>query len=339
MLFRNTVYQINRLFIAAILIIPVSVSAQFVEEVVPEDADIISILLSDLSDGTMKFAPGVYDMADQLRFNSGRNITIEGSGSGFGPDATILDFANYSASGDGRALSVRGGVTVKNCTIINASDRATDLRTGTVSSPNDETVLFENVWFVNCNLVFKSTGGRTVGTPENPMQVNNCVFAITADYPFDGMNDIVDIRDTTCISFNHCDFFNQPNLIQMQIDDPVEAPNEGPTVTVKNSIFYATDGTDNDDFDIQAGTLTLTNNVLWDSGSQSDVQRGGTGMITETNSVVGDPGYVSVGVNVQSADLNFSLNAGSPAASLGNDGLDAGSVAAETVSVNDWMVR
>lgn len=331
--------QLRLLMILFIFISPVLCYSQFVEEVVPEDAEIIPVLLSDLRDGTMKFAPGTYDMAGQMRFNSNTNIIIEGSGSGFGPDATILDFASYSASGDGRALSVRGGVTVKNLTIINASDRATDLRTGNITNPSNQQVIFENVWFINCNLVFKSTGGRTVGTPENPMQVNRCVFAHTADYPFESVNDVVDIRDTTVISFNHCDFFNQPNLLQMIIDDPAGAPNEGATVTVKNSIFYATDGVDDDDFDIQAGTLSLMNNVMWDSGSQGDVQRSGDGTIFEENSVIGDPNYVNVGVDVLAADLDFSLNAGSPASALGDDGLNAGSVAAETVSVNDWMVK
>lgn len=336
---QNVTNNILICVIIGLAIIPLHSHAQFVEEVVPEDAGIIPVLLRDLSDGTMKFAPGTYDMAAQMRFNSNTNITIEGSGSGFGPDATILDFASYSANGDGRALSVRGGVTVKNLTIINVSDRATDLRSGTINAPNGETIIFENVWFINCNLVFKSTGGRTVGTPENPMQVNHCVFAHTADYPFESVNDVVDIRDTTVISFNHCDFFNQPNLLQMIIDDPVGAPNEGATVTVKNSIFYAVDGADDDDFDIQAGTLTLSNNVMWDSGSQGDVQRSGDGTIFEENSVTGDPNYVNVGVDVLTADLDFSLNAGSPASGLGDDGLDAGSIAAEPANVSDWMVK
>src|SRR5690606_12235780 len=122
------------------------------------------------------------------------------------------------------------------------SDRATDLRTGTIESPSDESVVFENVWFVNCNLVFKSTGGRIVVSPDNPMQVNHCVFAQTPEYPFPSINDIVDIRDTTYINFDHCDFFNYDDILQQTLDNPEGAPNDGAQVTVTNSIFYATDG-------------------------------------------------------------------------------------------------
>ncbi len=314
--------------------------AQFVEEVVPEDAGIIPVLLRDISDGTMKFAPGTYDMTGQLRFNSGSNITLEGSGSGFGPDATVLDFARFSETGDGRALSVRGGVTVRNLTIINVIDRVTDLRTGTVGNPSEESVVFENVWFINCNLVFKSTGGRIVGSPDNPMQVSNCVFGQTPEYPFTSVNDIVDIRDTTYINFDHCDFFVQDGMLQQTLDDPSGAPNDGAQVTVTNSIFFATDGEDDEyDFDIQTGTLTLSNNVYWDAGSQGNVQRRGEGTIVDENFVVGDPLFANVGADVSFPDLDFSLMSGSPAIGFGIDGLNAGSVAAEPASIDNWMVK
>jgi len=94
------------------------VSAQEVLEYTHEDA----VILYDeirANDETiiMKLAPGLYDMEVQLRFQDSSPI-IEGSGSGLGPDATILDFWTYSSTEeDARALSVRGPLTMRNLTV------------------------------------------------------------------------------------------------------------------------------------------------------------------------------------------------------------------------------
>lgn len=98
-------------FICALfLLLPQSTNAQVIEEFEPIDASIITNVMRGLTDATLKLNSGVYDMADQLRFNANTNLILEGSGSGFGPEATILDFSTFSEIGDGRALSIRGGV-------------------------------------------------------------------------------------------------------------------------------------------------------------------------------------------------------------------------------------
>lgn len=322
-------------------ILPLFVQAQTIEELVPEDAGIFRDLISGAQNTTFKLAPGVYDMGVQLRFNANTNLVIEGSGSGLGEDATVLDFMTFSndPNGDGRALSVRGGVVFRNLTIMNVLNRATDLRTGSVGSPSNQEVIFENVWFINCSTVLKSTGGRTVGSEETPMRVNHCVFALTADYPFASFNDAIDVRDTTYITLDHCDFFSHPNLVQMQLDDPDAAPNIGPQVHIANSIFLATDGEENNDFDIVAGNLSITNSVLWDAGSNGEVQIAEGGVVDIQSSVQADPLYVDATIDTLAADLDFNVQANSPASGLSTDGLNAGSVAAEPAAIEDWEIN
>lgn len=328
-------------YLIALFVLPVVIQAQTIEEVVPEDAGILKDLIGSSQNATFNLAPGVYDMTEQLRFNANTNLVFEGSGSGLGPDATVLDFMTFSndASGDGRALSVRGGVVFRNLTIMNVIDRATDLRTGDISSPSNQQVTFENVWFINCSTALKSTGGRTVGSAEAPMLIKNCVFALTADYPFVSFNDAVDVRDTTYITLDHCDFFRHPNLVQFQIDDPVAAPNIGPQVTITNSIFLATDGVENNDLDITAGNLTIQNSVLWDLGSNGELQIAEGGAVTIEASVNADPLYVDATLDTLAADLDFNLLPGSPASGLGTDALNAGSIALEPVAVKDWQLN
>ncbi len=320
---------------------PVFVLSQAIEDVVPEDAGILRDLVSSSQNTTFRLAPGVYGMPQQLRFNANTNLVFEGSGSGLGPDATVLDFLAFSedASSDGRALSVRGGVVFRNLTIMNVRDRATDLRTGNIGSPSNQQVTFENVWFINCSTALKSTGGRTVGTAETPMIVKNCVFALTADYPFESFNDAVDVRDTTYINLDHCDFFAHPNLVQTQINDPAAAPNVGPVITITNSIFLATDGTENDDLDIGAGVVAVQHSVLWDLGANGDVQIDEGGAVTIENSVNADPVFVNAAGDTLAADLDFNLQPGSPAIGLGSDGKNAGSAALEPASIQDWELK
>ncbi|MDP8242995.1 MAG: hypothetical protein P9L94_02855 [Candidatus Hinthialibacter antarcticus] len=317
------------------------IQAQTIEELVPEDAGILKDLIGSSQDTIFKLAPGVYDMGVQLRFNANTNLIIEGSGSGMGADATVLDFMTYSndPAGDGRALSIRGGVVFRNLTIINVIDRATDLRTGDVSSPSNQEVIFENVWFINCSTALKSTGGRTVGSAETPMQIKHCVFALTADYPFVSSNDAVDVRDTTYIELDHCDFFSHPNLVQIQVDDPDAAPNIGPQISITNSIFLATDGEENNDFDIVAGNLTIRNSVLWDAGSNGEVQIAEGGVVDIQASINADPIFVNATIETLAVDLDFNLQPNSPAMGLGADGLNAGSVASEPVAVEDWELN
>lgn len=326
--------------LAALAAAPAFAQEPDVIEFFPEDAAGLPSTLNTLQDLIIRLAPGVYDMTNQLRFNPGQNLVIEGSGSGFGPEATVLDFHSFSMSalGDGRALSIRGAVTVRNLTIVNVIDRATDLRTGTIENPSNEAVEFENVWFIDCNLGLKSTGGRTVGSPEQPMRVKHCVFAVSPDYPFDSYNDAVDIRDTCYIEFDHCDFFNTPLLMQFTINDPAAAPNIGPQVAVKNSIFLATNGPE-EDLDIQAGKLTILNSVLWDQAGESGLQRTIEETIVEENTRTGDPLYVNVMANTPAAELDFNVAANSPASGLGDDGRNAGSAAQEPVRVEHWMLQ
>ncbi len=336
--------SIGSFLILALFFIVPAVSQEILEYE-PEDAVLISIDLRDYDDTyTMKLAPGLYEMGVQLRFQDETPV-LEGSGSGLGPEATILDFYSYSASeDDARAFSIRGPAIIRNITILNADGRALDLRTGSVDSPSDAPVIFENVWFINCQTIFKSTGGRTVGTPAAPMIVKNCVFAITADYPsdFGAPSSIINLRDTSYATFDHCDFFNHDLAVSMRLDDPEAAPNEGPSVTITNSILLATNGNDGtvetDDIYLTQGSLTIKNSVLWDLVSEGELLVTGGAEPEIIDSVVYNPLYVNVTPGTLNADLDFNLQSGSPASGLGLDGLNAGSIAGEPVSVYHWSL-
>ena len=294
----------------------------------PTDSSLMPGAIREMSNTTVRLASGRYAMEEQIRFDAGSNLVLEGSGSGMGADATILDFALYSAAvSDARALSVRGGVTVKNLTIINAGNRAADLRTGTLDNPSDDLVTFSNVWFIDCKVGLKTTGGRTVGTADVPMIVKNCVFAVTSDYPFSEIDKPIDFRDTTYAEFDHCDFIGDTELIKFQLDDPDNAPNTGPVVTIKNSILVAFNGSGEKVLDIIAGNLTLQSSVLWDYASNGDINRSGDGSISESSTVVGNPIYLDATPYTEAADLKVNLWPGSPAIGLGTDNKDAGSVA------------
>jgi hypothetical protein len=294
----------------------------------PADSALMPGAIREMSDTTVRLAAGRYAMAEQIRFDADSNLILEGSGSGMGAGATILDFSLYSASvSDARALSVRGRVTVKDLTIINVGNRAADLRTGKVDNPSKDPVTFSNVWFIDCKAGLKTTGGRTVGTADMPMVVKKCVFAITSDYPFPETDTPIDFRDTTYAAFDHCDFIGDKGLIKFQLDDPDDAPNTGPVVTIINSILVALNGSGEKVLDIDAGNLTLQSSVLWDFSSNGDINRSGDGSISESSTVVGDPLYFNAASDTGAANLNVNLRPGSPAMGLGTDKRDAGSVA------------
>jgi hypothetical protein len=293
----------------------------------PADSALMPGAIREMSYTTVSLAPGRYAMEEQIRFDTGSNLVLEGSGSGMGANATILDFALYSASvSDARALSIRGGVTVRNLTIINVGNRAADLRTGTIDNPSPEPVTFSNVWFVDCKTGLKTTGGRTAGTADVPMIVRNCLFSTTSDYPFTETDTPIAFRDTTHAVFDHCDFIGDKELIKFQLDDPDNAPNTGPVTTIKNSILAVFNGSGEKVLDILAGNLTLQSSVLWDFSSNGDINRSGDGTIGESSTVVGDPLYVNAASGTGAANLNVNLSTGSPATGLGTDGKDAGSV-------------
>ena len=254
------------------------VAAQEIYEYFPEDASYLDFDIVDINDAIVQLKPGLYEMDNQLRFNKDSNIILEGSGSGLGEDATILDFTIYSnAEEDSRALGIRGGVIIRNMTIMNVRGRAADLRTGNIDAPSDDEVIFENVWFVDCNTGLKSTGGRTIGTAEKPMLIKNCVFLITPEFPYDPSDSPLDFKDTTFALIDHCDFYNYNDMLQMNFNDPIEAPNDGPGVTIKNSILLSNNGPEDDDIDVSAGKLILQNSVLWDAASQNKIDRLGDG--------------------------------------------------------------
>ncbi|MBN2326383.1 MAG: hypothetical protein JXR73_04450 [Candidatus Omnitrophica bacterium] len=309
---------------------------QEIYEYSPEEAFLLPNEIRSLSNVTVKLQPGVYEMEDQLYFKAGTNLIIEGSGSGLGGESTILDFTIYSESlEDSRALSVRGAVILRDLTIRNVRGRAADLRTGSIDSPSDAQVIFNNVWFVDCNTGLKSTGGRTVGVPGAPMLAQNCVFLNTPGYPYPSMDAFIDVRDTTYALFDHCDFFNTNNMVQMRIDDPDAAPNTGPEITIQNSIVYSVNGSE-DDLYLLAGILTFRNCVLWDSVDSGALILLGEGTVEEIDSIVADPLYVNVSPDASDDQLDFHLQPGSPAVGLGADGYDAGSIAALPVRVNFW---
>lgn len=299
----------------------------------PADSSLMPAAIREMSNTTVRLASGRYAMEEQIRFDAGSKLVLEGSGSGMGANATILDFALYSAAvSDARALSVRGGVTVKNLTIINVGNRAADLRTGTLDNPSGDPVTFSNVWFIDCKVGLKTTGGRTVGTPDVPMIVKNCVFAVTSDYPFSEIDKPIDFRDTTYAEFDHCDFIGDKELIKFQLDDPDDAPNTGPAVTIKNSILVTFNGSGEKVLDIRVGNLTLLASVLWDFSSNDNINRSGDGSISESSTVAGNPLYLNAASDTGAANLNVNLRSGSPAIGLGTDNKDAGSVARDSDS-------
>jgi hypothetical protein len=321
------------------------IHAQQIVEYEPLDDVLLASDIRTLQNATLKLAPGVYELADQLRFDPDDNLIIEGAGSGFGPNATVLDFLIYSERNeDARALSVRGGVTIRNLTILNAGGRAMDLRTGLIEAPSEEPVIFENVWFINCQTVFKSTGGRTVGAPEAPMVVSHCVAAITKDYPatFGTPQSVINLRDTSYATFDHCDFFNRQELMHLVINDPAAAPNEGPNVVVANSILLGNNGSGGeeltDDLYIDAGKVRIENSVLWDAEAAGALEKTGAGTLEIINSVANDPLYAQVTADSALAALDFNLRNDSPALGLGKDGLNAGSVAARPAEVGSWAL-
>lgn len=308
-------------------------------EYYPTDALMLPSEIQKLQNIVVKLTPGVYPFELPLRFNAGSNLILEGEGSGFGDNATILDFSVYSKNEeDSRALSVRGGVTVRNLTIRNVGGRVADLRTGTIDAPSDAPVVFENVWFVDCVTGLKSTGGRTVGTPEAPMIVKNCVFVNTVDFPFPDKDSFIDLRDTTYAAIDHCDFYDTDDIVQTSLNDPAAAPNDGPIITIENSILVSNNNPGDDDLGLQAGILTLQNCLLWNAISQATLEQLDPSFITESGTVVGDPLYVNATVKTPAAELDFRLKPGSPASGLGTDGRDAGSIAAEPVAIDEWGV-
>lgn len=315
--------------------------SQQVLEYPPEDAVLIYLDFPTLTaNDTIKLLPGVFVMDKQLRFDPDSPV-IEGSGSGFGANATVLDFSIFSRNeADARALSVRGAMTIRNLTIINVDGRVADLRTGLVEAPSGAPVIFENVWFVNNNTVLKSTGGRTAGTPESPMIVKNCVFANGADYPFETSQQAVTLRDTSYALFDHCDFFNIRQLLHA-IVDPVSTPNAGPGITINNSILYGANGSggvDTDDIEFTDGSIQINNSVLWDTTANGKLEITGGLQPEQSSTVAAEPGYVNVSVSTNSNGLDFALVSSSPAQGLGADRLNAGSVAAEPAPVQDWQV-
>jgi len=328
-----------------VLLLGTIASAQEIFEYMPDDAILLPQELRDFDENYIfKLGSGVYDMEAQLYFKGGSPI-LEGAGSGFGSEATVLDFLTYSLLvEDSRALSIRGPVTIRNLTIVNVGGRAMDLRTGNIGTPSDVPVIFENVWFVNCRTVFKSTGGRTVGTPEAPMIVKNCVAAIAADYPseFGEPQSAINLRDTSYAWFDHCDFFNLRELTHLIINDPVEAPNDGPGVTVTNSILLGTNGNDGtvetDDLYVNAGSATLNHCVLWDLLSEGELLKTGDGTLELADTITANPMYAAALPTLNADELDFNLLPGSPGNGLGSDGLNAGSIAEEPVAVFDWSL-
>ncbi len=220
----------------------------------------------------------------------------------------------------------------------NVGGRVADLRTGTVDAPSDAPVVFENVWFVDCVTGLKSTGERTVGTPEAPMIVKNCVFVNTMDYPFPGKDSFIDLRDTSYVFIDHCDFYDTEDIVQTSINDPEAALNDGPGIAIRNSILVSTNNPGDDDLGLEAGTLSLQNCLLWNATSQSTLEQLDPSLIVETGTVVGDPLYVNVTTHTPAAELDFRLKPGSPASGISTDGLDAGSIAAEPVAIEEWAV-
>ena len=326
--------------VIALLVVPAGLQAQEVIDVVPDEDVFLRSIIREAAPGSIvRLAPGLYELEEQLRFDSDNDVIVEGASSGFGEGATVLDFTLYNATtDDARALSVRGPMRMRHLTIRNAQGRVADLRTGNIDGPSDAVVEFEDVWFINCNTVFKSTGGRTVGTPESPMLVKNCVLANAGDSPFPSSQQAITLRDTSYAHFVHCDIYNFDDLVSNRVNDAAAAPNDGPGLIITNSILVAANGSASIDLEVSEGELIIENSVLWEADSRGELDQDIDVVLQLIDTVTADPLYVNVIGAETSESLDVNLQPGSPGIGLGDDGRNAGSRAAAPSRVEDWEV-
>ena len=139
---------------------------------------------------------------------------------------------------------------------------------------------------------------------DQPLAVRfiNCVFARGGD-------DGTDLAGAPQYVFINCDFYDWGSDLMENEEDSL--------MLVQNCIFHA--GTRSDDLDAGTGVIETYNCVFWDPGDgpvDTGIQFSN---VLEFDSLFDDPMYVNVGPAVPDTELDFRLQADSPALSAGVD--------------------
>ncbi|MGI6457102.1 MAG: right-handed parallel beta-helix repeat-containing protein [bacterium] len=292
------------------LVLAVSLTAQGQNTVNVGPGDNIAEALAQVEPGgTLVFAPGWYDLEPEnpeSRYGihltvDYSEITLQGAGPGTDPTtATILDGDAWFL---GSAFRIEGfDIVIDGFTIINIWDDA--FEPAGASALNIE---IRNCWVLGCDSGADNSDTAGIGTPNDfsdMIRYVNCIFARGGD-------DGTDLEGDSAVLFRNCDFYDWDSDIMENVDNT--------TVIVENTIFHA--GSLSDDI-VGGGILELRNCLLWDpKGSEVDGPGGIAleGNFTLIDTIAGDPLYVNVGPDVHYLDLDFHLNPGSPALTLGKD--------------------
>ena len=298
--------------IALVLVLSLGAYGQATVNVSPGD-DIDAALQEAGPDGTVVFAPGWYDVGPTdlgqdtaiLVTADLEGITVRGAGPGWDPStATIIDGDAWFLE---TGIEIRAsGVTVEGFTIVNFWDEAFKIQ-------SDNTVFNVDIrqcWSLGCDTGM-DTGGSGGGwwdeaDPENYadlIRISNCIFARGGD-------DGTDIEDNHMQIYINCDFYDWDSDIMENEDNTI--------VLVRNCIIHA--GGHSDDFDSGSGLIISSNSVFYDPPGPGGIEF--VGVIDDTDSIDiddTDPLYVNVGPHVALEDLDFHLNVGSEAVTVGKD--------------------
>ena len=272
--------------------------------------DIQAAMVEAGGGGTVIFAPGEYKPVptnlggrDAMFISSNLSgIRLMGAGSGFDPNtATIINGEpGFLESG----LDIRASdVHVEGFTFYKIWDEGAVIREGL------ENIEIKDCWFVRIRNGLESSRSSGVTDDiapafEQPRAVRfiGCVFARGGD-------DGTDLSNASQYVFINCDFYDWGSDLMENEDDTL--------MLMQNCIFHA--GTRSDDLDAGSGVIETYNSVFWDPGDgpvETGIQFSG---VLEFDSVFEDPLYVNVGPAVLDFDLDFRLQADSPALSAGVD--------------------
>jgi hypothetical protein len=312
--------------------------AQQTVRITPQD-DVIAVLQSvTQKSSTILFEPGYYSLTPKADgtgfpnlFNPPSGTVIRGAGSGFGPDATVLD-CNYAFNSGIRIGTGSGNITMENLTILNT------LHALILIEQRTSNLVFRNVWALKClDECVQNEGGNAL--------FEFCVFGWCTDNVFFAD----DLYPSVSILMN-CD-------VLLGFGDLVQAET-GAEVHVRNSILYA--GPGENDINADGGWIVVRASVGWDPFNESPpglvpgvrlgrLELDGFPDVNATN-VGEDPLYVSPpGRGVKADTMDLHLQSGSPALTAGRESYSpqgeplggvtfAGSQGPAPVNVDHWSV-
>ncbi|HPA44176.1 MAG TPA: hypothetical protein PLG59_04120 [bacterium] len=325
----------------AMFLLTIIASTAFSQQTVrigPQD-DVIAVLQSVTQAGsTILFEPGYYSLTPKADgtgfpnlFHPPSGTVIRGSGSGFGPDATVLD-CNYAFNSGIRIGTGTGNVTVENLTVLNT------LHALILIEQRTSNLVFRNVWALKClDECVQNEGGDVV--------FESCVLGWCTDNIF--FSD--DLYPSVSVLMN-CD-------VLLGFGDLVQAET-GAEVHVRNSILYA--GPGENDIHVDGGWIVVRASVGWDPINESPpglepgvrwgrLELDGFPDVNATN-VGEDPLYVSPpGRGAKAETMDLHLQTGSPALTAGRESYTqkgeptggvtfAGSQGPAPVNVDHWSI-